>query len=106
VAQRSTTRITLVGQGTSSALDASRRRNSRGEDSNPLLRWEGWSRGRELCWPHLGGAGDGGSRVRSLVVGGPGGRHDAPARHGSVARQTDVRGLGPQVGGSQEGAPH
>jgi len=34
------------------------------------------------------------------------GRHDAPARRGSVARQTDVRGLGPQVGGSQEGAPH
>jgi hypothetical protein len=41
-----------------------------------------------------------------LVVGGSWGRHDAPARHGSAARQTDVRGLGPQVGGSQEGAPH
>jgi hypothetical protein len=40
------------------------------------------------------------------VVGGPGGRHDAPARRGSAARQTDVRGLGPQVGASQEGAPH
>jgi agmatinase len=40
------------------------------------------------------------------VAGGLWGRHDAPARHGSAARQTDVRGLGPQVGGSQEGAPH
>jgi hypothetical protein len=48
--------------------------------------------------------GDGRCRVCPLVVGGPGGRHDAPARRGSAARQTDVRGLGPQVGGSQEGA--
>jgi hypothetical protein len=50
--------------------------------------------------------GDGRRWACPLVVGGPGGRHDAPARRGSAARQTDVRGLGPQVGASQEGAPH
>jgi hypothetical protein len=32
------------------------------------------------------------------VVVGPWGRHDAPARHGSAARQTDVRGFPPQLG--------
>lgn len=33
------------------------------------------------------------------------GGHDAPGQHGSAGRHTDIRGLGPQVGQTQEGAP-
>jgi hypothetical protein len=39
------------------------------------------------------------------VVVGAWGRHDAPARHGSAARQTAVRGVPPQVGGSPGSCP-
>src|SRR6266496_699028 len=33
------------------------------------------------------------------------GWHDAPGQCGSAARHTDIRGLGPQVGQTQQGAP-
>jgi len=45
-------------------------------------------------------------RVPGLVVAGRLlGWHDAPGQHGSAARHTDIRGLGPHVGQTQEGAP-
>ena len=33
------------------------------------------------------------------------GWHDAPGQRGSAGRHTDIRGLGPHVGKTQEGAP-
>jgi hypothetical protein len=33
------------------------------------------------------------------------GWHDAPGQHGSAGRHPDIRGLGPHVGQTQEGAP-
>ncbi len=39
------------------------------------------------------------------VAGQPLGWHDAPGQCGSAVRHTDIRGLGPQVGQTQEGAP-
>ena len=41
----------------------------------------------------------------TLAVVGLRGLDDAPADSGSAGRHTDVRGLGPQVGYPQEGAP-
>ena len=45
-------------------------------------------------------------RTQGLVVAGRLlGWHDAPGQHGSAGRHTDIRGLGPHVGQTQEGAP-
>ena len=44
-------------------------------------------------------------RVVVVAVGQFGGWDDAPGRCGSAGRHTDIRGLGPHVGDTQEGAP-
>jgi hypothetical protein len=44
-------------------------------------------------------------RAVVVAVGQLAGWDDAPGRCGSAGRHTDIRGLGPHVGDTQEGAP-
>jgi hypothetical protein len=50
-------------------------------------------------------AGVGGAYPGLVVAGRLLGWHDAPGQRGSAGRHTDIRGLGPHVGHTQEGAP-
>ena len=50
-------------------------------------------------------AGVGGACPGLVVAGRLLGWHDAPGQRGSAGRHTDIRGLGPHVGHTQEGAP-
>ena len=50
-------------------------------------------------------AGVGGACPGLVVAGRLLGWHDAPGQRGSAGRHTDLRGLGPHVGHTQEGAP-
>ena len=50
-------------------------------------------------------AGVGGTCPGLVVAGRLLGWHDAPGQWGSAGRHTDIRGLGPHVGQTQEGAP-
>jgi hypothetical protein len=45
------------------------------------------------------------SRAPVGAIGRLGVWHDAPGHSGSAGRHTDIRGLGPHVGKTQEGAP-
>jgi hypothetical protein len=60
----------------------------------------GWSRWERVvgCWVVVGAC-------YGVVAGPLSGWGDAPGRYGSADRHTDIRGLGPHVGDTQEGAP-
>src|SRR5919201_5529772 len=67
---------------------------------------EGFRADRAVAGDLGGGAGWVCGRYPGLVVVGRLlGWHDAPGQWGSAGRHTDIRGLGPHVGQTQEGAP-
>jgi hypothetical protein len=64
-----------------------------------------WSAGSgQVALERVIGLVDGG-RACWVVVGPLAGWDDAPGQWGSAVRHTDIRGLGPHVGDTQEGAP-